>query len=109
MYNLPIVFFPEIVYTIDTKGKEVMTMKDIWTPIHCNYCDFKSQSAIKTIYHLIKVEKITPTKRDIKFLLKHCIPTKIILSLLGITCITIGIIIFIITYPFWKIHEILFN
>lgn len=84
-------------------------MKYIWKPIECKSCDFKSQSAIKMIHHLTKVEKVKPTKRDIKFLLKHCIPAKIILSLLEIIFITISIIIFIITYPFWKIHEILFN
>lgn len=84
-------------------------MKYIWVPIECKSCDFKSQSAIKMIHHLIKMEKVKPTKRDIKFLLKHSIPAKIILSLLEIICITISAIIFIITYPFWKIHEILFN
>ena len=83
--------------------------KDLWTANSCKTCDYSTLSSIKMWRHLTKVEKVKLTKKDIKFLIKWSILGRVIMTLLELIFIVVNIVIFVITYPMWKIHDVMFH
>ena len=83
--------------------------KDLWTTNSCKKCDYSTLSSIKMWRHLTKVEKVKPTKKDIKFLIKWSILGRLVMTLLELIFIIVNIVIFVITYPMWKIHDVMFH
>ena len=81
-------------------------MKYYLAPIKCNKCDFKSRSILRLLIHLKKEHKTNFTKQDWKFAIKHFFPFRLLIAFLIIVFNAIILLINLITYPFWILHEI---
>lgn len=84
-------------------------MKQFLAPIECKQCGFESRSILRLLIHLKRKHKTTFTKRDWKFAIKYFFPFRLLVAL---GCIILGTIVWglwMITFPFWILHEWLDN
>lgn len=73
--------------------------------MECKHCNFKSGSLVRTWRHIVKTHNTKPTKRDFKFMFKHCYCGQVIrLSARFVIMLPI-LLILLVTYPFWWLHE----
>jgi hypothetical protein len=82
-------------------------LRDTFEPMYCRKCNFKTQFATLLIYHLWKEYKITPTKRDWKFLAKHNFFTRILKSAVALPFFVVAVILKAILFPIYVLYEIL--
>ena len=73
--------------------------------IRCKNCDFKSGSFIRIWYHLVKVHNIKLTKKHFKFMAKFCYCGQVIRFVVSFVIMLPLLLILLVTYPFWWIHE----
>lgn len=63
-------------------------VRDTFEKFSCKLCDkknkMKSMLAVKMLWHLYKEHGQKPTKKDIKFLLRYNLVTRLILSLVAV-------------------------
>ena len=81
-------------------------MKYYLAPMECNKCDFKSRSILRLLIHLKKEHTTNFTKRDWIFAIKHFFPFRLLIAFLIIVFNILILLIKLITYPFWLLHEI---
>lgn len=84
-------------------------MKYFLAPIQCKECEFKSRSILRLLIHLKKEHKITFTKRDWKFAIKHFFPFRLLVALESIILGVTVWLLWMATFPIWAIHEWLDN
>lgn len=82
-------------------------IKDTFEKFRCKHCNFKTFSGIHMLLHIKKYHHCTPTKRDVKFVLRHNLGHRI-------ACCTIAVILFIpltilkiVLLPLHLLYEIL--
>ena len=80
-------------------------MKHLLLPISCNECDFESRSILRMWLHLKKAHGLAFTKRDWKFAIKNFFPFRLCFAIIYSILWAIVFSVWLITYPFWKIHE----
>lgn len=77
---------------------------DLKYPIKCKHCDFKTNSALAILFH-IRNHDHKPTTRDFKFVLKYCLVSRIIKTIIACAIFVPLLLVKIICYPFWFIFE----
>ena len=77
---------------------------DLKYPIKCKHCDFKTNSAFAILFH-IRNHNHKPTMRDLRFVLKYCLVSRILKALLACVVFIPLLIFKIICFPFWYIFE----
>lgn len=73
--------------------------------MQCKSCDFESGSAIRIWHHIVKAHKAKPTKRDFKFMAKHCYCGQVIRFAVRFVIMLPVLLVLLVTYPFWWLHE----
>ena len=74
---------------------------ETYDKMECKHCDFKTKVGLLLLLHIWTKHKIRPTKWDLKFALKHGIIGTTIYNIIFI----IRLVIKLITFPIWWIHE----
>ena len=82
-------------------------LRDMFTPMSCRKCGYKSLSAFRMIHHLSKEYNIKPTKRDAIFLIKHNFITITLSTLVLIPLLITGVVLKIVLLPFYYLFELL--
>ena len=77
---------------------------DLKYPIECKHCSFKTNSALAILFH-IRNHDHKPTIRDLKFVLKYCLVSRIIKTILACVIFVPLLLVKIVCYPFWFIFE----
>ena len=77
---------------------------DLKYPIECKHCSFKTNSALAILFH-IRNHDHKPTIRDLKFVLKYCLVSRIIKTILACVVFVPLLLVKIVCYPFWFIFE----
>lgn len=73
--------------------------------MHCKSCDFKSGSLFRVWYHIVKAHNAKPTKRDYKFMVKHCYCGQVVRFVARCLIMVPVLLLLLVTYPFWWLHE----
>lgn len=75
--------------------------------IQCKKCDFDSPFALVTLYHIKhKHPQSKIGKKEYLFVFKYNLIFRFLMCCFILAMHIIGSIIWLITYPFWAIHEI---
>lgn len=74
--------------------------------IECKQCSFESPFALVTYYHVKHKHSAKPTKRDLFFIFKYNLIFRLLMCSLILIAHVVGWILWLVTYPFWAIHEI---
>ena len=75
-------------------------------PVECRKCGFKTRSILKAIHHIRKSHNLKNYKKnDIKFILRWNFLTKLLFFVFAHLTQIIFLIVWLITYPIWLIHE----
>ena len=86
-------------------------IRDTFGKLNCKLCDKKSKIksvfATRLLWHLWKEHKVKPTKKDIKFLLRYNLVTRLFFSLVAIIWFVPLFILKIVLLPLYYLYEIL--
>jgi hypothetical protein len=86
-------------------------IRDTFGKFSCKLCDkknkMKSMLAVKMLWHLYKEHEQKPTKKDIKFLLRYNLVTRLILSLVAIVLFIPLFVLKLALIPLCYLYEIL--
>lgn len=75
--------------------------------IQCKQCGFDSPFALATLYHVkYKHPQSKIRKKEFLFVFKYNLIFRFLMCCLILTMRIIGSILWLVTYPFWAIHEI---
>lgn len=75
--------------------------------IECKSCDFESPFAFVSLYHVKrKHPEKEITKKDVLFAFKYNLIFRVLVCCLLLIMHIIAWTLWLITYPFWAIHEI---
>lgn len=84
-------------------------LKRLFSPTYCRLCneEYGSVSMLKMIYHLKKVHKVKSFRnlKDIVFIIKWSIPGRVFRLIMTFLCMVFVISMWLITYPFYILHE----
>lgn len=83
-------------------------IRDTFGKLNCKLCkNIETVFAVRLLWHLHKVHGTKPTKRDIKFLLRYNLLSRLLLSAVAITLFIPLFIIKIILLPLYYFYEFL--
>lgn len=86
-------------------------IRDTFEKFGCKLCDkknkMKSMLAVKMLWHLHKEHGQKPTKKDIRFLLRYNLVTRLILSLVAVVLFILLLVLKFILLPLYCLYEIL--
>lgn len=86
-------------------------IRDTFEKFSCKLCDkknkMKSMLAVKMLWHLYKEHGQKPTKKDIKFLLRYNLVTRLILSLVAIVLFIPLFVLKFVLLPLYYLYELL--
>ena len=86
-------------------------IRDTFEKFSCKLCDKKSKMksvlATRMLWHLWKVHKLKPTKKDIKFLLRYNLVTRLLLSLVAIILFVPLFVLKVVLIPLYYFYEFL--
>jgi hypothetical protein len=83
------------------------SIKDIFEPIQCKTCKSKHYTAIGMVWHLWRKHNIKVTKRDLKFLAKYNLITRLVI---GVLCAVFFVPLFVLKFvllPLYYLYELL--
>lgn len=83
---------------------------DIKYKIHCKHCKFASHSALVVLFHTRNHYpdfQFRPTWRDLRFVLKYNLVTRIGKLLLGCVLLVPLLVLKLVCLPFYFLYEIL--
>jgi hypothetical protein len=83
------------------------SIKDIFEPIQCKTCQSKHYTAIGMMWHLWRKHSIKVTRRDLKFLAKYNLITRLVI---GVLCAVFFIPLFALKFvllPLYYLYELL--
>jgi hypothetical protein len=73
--------------------------------MECKHCSFESGSLIGIWHHIAKTHNTKPTKRDFKFMVKHCYCGQAVRLAVRFVIMLPILLVLLVTYPFWWLHE----
>lgn len=83
-------------------------IRDTFGKLNCKLCkNIKTVFAVRLLWHLHKEHRIKPTKKDIKFLLRYNLVTRLILSLVAIVSFVPLLVLKFILLPLYYLYELL--
>lgn len=86
-------------------------LRDTFFKIHCKQCKFKSMFAIAIFRHLLQEHNIKPTKKDLHFLFRYNLLTRLLMSAvtlpLFVVCGVLKVVLLAVVFPLSYIYEIL--
>jgi hypothetical protein len=86
-------------------------IRDTFGKLSCKLCDKKNKMktvfATRLLWHLRKVHKVKPTKKDIKFLLRYNLISRLFFSLVAIILFVPLFILKFVLLPLYYLYEIL--
>ena len=76
--------------------------------IQCKQCDFDSPFAFGAFYHIKhKHPNSKISKKEYLFVFKHNLIFRFLMCCFILIMRIIGLILWLITYPFWALHELI--
>lgn len=82
-------------------------LRDTFFKMHCKQCEFKSMFAIAILRHLLQEHNIKPTKKDLHFLLRYNLLTRLLLSAVALPLFVVCVVLKVVIFPLAYIYEIL--
>ena len=86
-------------------------LRDTFGKLSCKRCGknnrMKTVFATRLLWHLRKEHKIKPTKKDIKFLLRYNLLSRLLLSLVAIALFIPLFVLKFVLFPLYCFYEIL--
>lgn len=82
-------------------------LRDTFFKLNCKQCKFKSVFALAMLWHLFQKHKVKPTKKDLRFLLRYNLLTRLLMSALALPLFIVCVVLKIVLCPFFYIYEIL--
>lgn len=83
-------------------------IQDTFGKLNCKLCkNIKTVFAIRLLHHLRKEHGVKPSKKDIKFLLRYNLVSRLLLSTVAIILFIPLFIIKIVLIPLYYFYEIL--
>lgn len=86
-------------------------IRDTFGKLSCKLCDKKSKMksifATRLLWHLWRVHKLKPTKKDIKFLLRYNLASRLFYSLMAIILFVPLFVLKFVLLPLYYLYEIL--
>lgn len=86
-------------------------IRDTFGKLSCKLCDkknkMKSVFATRLLWHLWKEHKVKPTKKDIKFLLRYNLVTRLFFSFVAIILFVPLFVLKFVLLPLKYLYEIL--
>ena len=86
-------------------------IRDTFGKLSCKLCDkknkMKSVFATRLLWHLWRVHKVKPTKKDIKFLLRYNLVSRLFYSLVAIILFIPLFVLKFVLLPLYYLYEIL--
>ena len=83
------------------------SIKDIFKPIHCKTCKKEYYTAIGMVWHLWRKHGIKITRRDLKFLAKYNLITRLIVGVLCAVFFIPLLVLKLVLLPLKFLYEIL--
>ena len=86
-------------------------IRDTFGKLHCKLCGKKDKVetvfATRLLWHLRKEHKVKPTKKDIKFLLRYNLLSRLLFSLVAIVLFIPLFVLKFVLLPLYYLYEIL--
>ena len=82
-------------------------LRDTFFKLNCKQCKFKSVFAVAMLWHLLKKHKVKPTKKDVRFLMRYNLLTRLLMSAIALPLFAVCAILKIVSLPFHYLYEIL--
>ena len=82
-------------------------LRDTFFKLNCKQCKFKSVFAMAMLWHLRQKHKVKPTKKDLRFLLRYNLLTRLLLSAVALPLFVVCAVLKVVFLPFYYIYEIL--
>ena len=81
-------------------------IRDTFEKFNCKLCkNIKSIFAVRMLWHLYKKHGLKPTKKDIKFLLRYNLLSRLLLSAVAVALFVPLFVIKIVLIPFYYFYE----
>lgn len=82
-------------------------LRDTFFQLNCKQCKFKSVFAVAMLWHLIQKHKVKPTKKDLRFLLRYNLLTRLLLSMVALPLFVVCMVLKMVLLPLYHFYEIL--
>ena len=82
-------------------------LRDTFFKLNCKQCKYKSMFAVAMLWHLFQEHKVKPTKKDLRFLLRYNLFTRLLMSAVALPLFVVCIVLKGVLLPFYYIYEIL--
>jgi hypothetical protein len=83
------------------------SIKSIFKPMYCKTCNSKHYTAIGIVWHLWRKHGIKITRRDLKFLTKYNLITRLIIGVLCAVFFVPLLVLKVVSFPLYCLYEIL--
>lgn len=82
-------------------------LRDTFFKLNCKQCKFNSVFAVAMLWHLRQKHKVKPTKKDLRFLLRYNLLTRLLLSAVALPLFAVCVVLKVVLLPLYYIYEIL--
>ena len=82
-------------------------LRDTFFKLNCKQCKFKSVFAVAMLWHLRQKHKVKPTKKDLRFLLRYNLLTRLLLSAVALPLFAVCVVLKVVLLPLYYFYEIL--
>ena len=82
-------------------------LRDTFFKLNCKQCKFKSVFAVAMLWHLIQKHKVKPTKKDLRFLLRYSLLTRLLMSAVALPLFAVCVVLKVVLLPLYYLYEIL--
>lgn len=82
-------------------------LRDTFLKLNCKHCKYKSVFAVAMLWHLFQKHKVKATKKDLRFLLRNNLLTRLLMSVVALPLFIICLVLKGVLLPFYYIYEIL--
>ena len=83
------------------------SIKDMFRPMYCKTCNSKHYTAIGMVWHLWKKHSIKITRRDLRFLAKYNLITRLIIGVLCVVFFIPLLALKVVLLPLYYLYELL--
>lgn len=82
-------------------------LRDTFYKFNCKQCKFKSVFAMAMLWHLFREHKLKPTKKDLRFLLRYSLLTRLLMSAIALPLFVVCVVLKVVLLPLYYFYEIL--